>query len=100
MHELDQVFHFVMGLLTWVKCKLQENWLASLSETIMKIEGFLNVGQGEKSKFKKEKNSCIKRLTMKRNGAVGKTFRKGKSPYNFKAHVSNPKVILPRRGFL
>ncbi len=54
MHELDWVCHFVMGLPTWAKHKLEENWHASLSETITKVEGFLDVGQGEKSKFKKE----------------------------------------------
>jgi hypothetical protein len=53
MHELDRVCHFVMGLSTWVKGKLEENWPA-LSEAIMKVEGFLDVGRGEKSKFKKE----------------------------------------------
>jgi hypothetical protein len=54
MHELDHVCHFVMGLLTWVKRKLEENWFASLFEAIMKVEGFPNVGRGEKSGFKKE----------------------------------------------
>ncbi len=47
MHELDCACHFMMGLSIWVKCKLEENWPASLSETIMKVEGFSNVGQGE-----------------------------------------------------
>ncbi len=44
MHELNRVCHFVMGLPTWANCKLEENWLASLSEAIMKVEGFLDVG--------------------------------------------------------
>jgi hypothetical protein len=44
MHELDWVCHFVMGLLTWAKHKLEENWPASLSEAIMKMEGFSDVG--------------------------------------------------------
>jgi hypothetical protein len=44
MHELDHVCHFVMGLPTWAKRKLEENWPASLSEAIMKVEGFSNVG--------------------------------------------------------
>jgi hypothetical protein len=38
MHELECVCHFVMGLLTWAKCKLEENWFASLSEAIIKVE--------------------------------------------------------------
>jgi hypothetical protein len=44
MHELDRVCQFVMGLLTWAKRKLQENWPASLTEAIMKVEGFSDVG--------------------------------------------------------
>jgi len=54
MHELNCVCHFVMGFPTWAKCKLEENWLASLSKAIMKVEGFSNVGRGEKSRFKKD----------------------------------------------
>ncbi len=54
MHELDYVCHFVMGLLTWAKRKLEENWPTSLFEAIMKVEGFLDVGWGEKFGFKKE----------------------------------------------
>jgi hypothetical protein len=54
MHELDHVCHFVMGLPTWAKCKLEENWPASLSKTIMKMESFSDVGRGEKSGFEKE----------------------------------------------
>jgi hypothetical protein len=54
MHELDRVCHFVMGLSTWAKHKLEENWPATLSETIMKVEGFSDVGRGEKFGFKKE----------------------------------------------
>jgi hypothetical protein len=43
-----------MGLPTWAKRKLEENYPTSLSETIMKVEDFSNVGWGEKSRFKKE----------------------------------------------
>jgi hypothetical protein len=44
MHELDRVCHFVMGLPTWANRKLEENWPASLTEAIMKVEGFSDVG--------------------------------------------------------
>jgi len=54
MHELDCVCQFVMGLPTWAKQKLEENRPSSLSEAITKVEGFLDVGQGEKSGFKKD----------------------------------------------
>jgi len=43
MHELDHVCHFLMRLPTWAKHKLEENWPTSLSEAIMKVEGFLDV---------------------------------------------------------
>jgi hypothetical protein len=66
MHELDRVCHFVMGLPTWAKHKLEGNWPASLFEAIMKMEGFSDVGRGEKSNFKKEnkflhKEACNER---------------------------------------
>jgi hypothetical protein len=54
MHELDQMCHFVMGLPTWAKCKLEENWPISIFEVVTKMEGFSDVGRGEKSAFKKE----------------------------------------------
>jgi hypothetical protein len=44
MHELDRVCQFAMGFPTWAKRKLKENWFASLSEAIMKVEGFSDVG--------------------------------------------------------
>jgi hypothetical protein len=40
MHKLNCVCQFVMGLPTWAKHKLEENWPSSLSEAIMKVEGF------------------------------------------------------------
>jgi hypothetical protein len=54
MHELDRVCQFVMGLPTWAKRKLKGNWPSSLSEAITKVEGFSDVGRGEKSGFKKD----------------------------------------------
>jgi hypothetical protein len=54
MHELDRVCQFMMGLPTWAKQKLKENWPSSLFEAITKVEGFSDVGQGEKSEFKKD----------------------------------------------
>ncbi len=37
---------------------------------------------------------------MKGNGIEGKTPKKGKTPKNFKAWVSNPKENLSRKGLL
>jgi hypothetical protein len=43
-----------MGLPTSAKQKFEENWPSTLSEAIMKVEGFSDVGWGEKSGFKKD----------------------------------------------
>jgi hypothetical protein len=43
-----------MGLPTWAKRKLEESWPASLSEAITKVENFSDVGQSDKSGFKKD----------------------------------------------
>jgi hypothetical protein len=91
MHELDHVCHFVMGLLIWAKCKLEENWPASLFEAIMKVEGFLNVGRGEKPGFKKDNKFPHKKAHHE---------RERKNLNNFKIRVSNPKGISSRREFL
>jgi hypothetical protein len=79
MHELDQVCHFVMGLPTWAKHKFEKNWPASLSEAIMKVEGFLDMGWGEKSGFKKGNKLCHKKARHEGNGTEGKTLQKGKA---------------------
>jgi hypothetical protein len=52
----------MMGLPTWVKCKLEENWPSSLFEAIMKVEGFSDVGRGKKSGFKKDNKFFHKKL--------------------------------------
>ncbi len=75
MHELDHVCQFVMGLPTWAKRKLEENWPSSLSEAIMKVEGFSDVGKGEKSRFKKDN-----KLLHKKPHHEGKWNRRQESP--------------------
>ncbi len=68
MHEFDLMCHFVMGLVTWAKQKLKENWVVSLLEAITKMKGFLNVGCGDKSFPNKEhKFQGKKALAMKGN---------------------------------
>jgi hypothetical protein len=77
MHELNRLCHFVMGLLAWAKRKLEENWFASLSEAIMKVEGFSDVGRGEKFGFKKDcpkpkpRNGGLKVIALTTNLAQG-----------------------------
>jgi hypothetical protein len=100
MHELDRVCHFVMGLPTWAKRKLEENWPASLTESIMKVEGFSDVGRGEKSGFKKDSKFRHKKARHEGEWNRDQDTSKGKSPNNSKARVLNPKEILSRKGLL
>jgi hypothetical protein len=80
-----------MGLPTWAKRKLEENWPASLSKAVMKVK---NPGS------RRITSSCTKSRAMKGNGIEGKTHQEGKSPNNSKARSSSPKEILLRRGLL
>ncbi len=98
MHELDHVCHFVMGFLTWVKWKLEENWPASLSEAIMKMEGFSDVGRGEKSKFKKENKFSHKKACHEGEWNWGQNISKGKKPKQFQGSGSKPKGNFIKKG--
>jgi hypothetical protein len=89
-----------MGLLTWAKRKLEENWPTSLSKAIMKVEAFQMWDKVKNSSSGKRTNSFTRRHAMKGNGTEGKTPQKGKNPNNFKVWVSNPKEISSRRGLL
>jgi hypothetical protein len=80
MHELDYVCHFVMGLPTWAKHKLEENWPTSLSEAIMKVEGFSNVGWGEKFEFKKDNKFLHKKARHEREWNRKQDTSKGEKP--------------------
>jgi hypothetical protein len=99
MHELDHVCHFVMGLPTWAKHKLEENWFTSLSKAIVKVEGFSDVGQGEKFKFKKENKFHHKKARHEREWSRGQDTPKGESPNTSKVQGSNPKATSSRKGF-
>jgi hypothetical protein len=76
-----------MGLPTWAKCKLEENWPASLTEAIMKVEGFSDVGRGESPDSKRIASSLIRKHAMKGNGTKAKTPQRGKAQ------------TIPRFGF-
>jgi hypothetical protein len=91
MHELDRVCHFLMGLLTWAKCKLEENWFASLLEAIMKVEGFLDVGQGEKFGFKKDNKFFHKKARHEEEWNRGQDTSKGEKPKQFQGSGFKPK---------
>jgi len=77
MDELDHVCHFVMGLSTWAKHKLEENWSTSLFKAIMKVEGFSNVGRGEKTGFKKDNKFPHKKAHHKGEWNRGQDTSKG-----------------------
>jgi hypothetical protein len=83
MHELDRVCYFVMGLPTWAKRKLEENWPASLMKAIMKVEGFSNVGQGEKFGFKKDSKFPHKKARHEGEWNRGQDTSKGEKPKQF-----------------
>ncbi len=98
MHELDHVCHFVMGVLTWAKRKLEDNWPTSLSEAIMKMEGFLDVGRGEKSEFKKENKFPHKKTCHEGEWNQGQDSSKGEKPKQFQGSSFKPKGNFIKKG--
>jgi hypothetical protein len=98
MHELDHVCHFVMGLSTWAKRKLEENWPASLSEAIMKVEGFLDVGWGEKFGFKKDNKLSHKKACHEGEWNQGQDTSKGEKPKPFQGSGFKPKGNFVKKG--
>jgi hypothetical protein len=83
--------HFVMGLPTWVNHKLEENWPASLSEAIMKMEGFSDVGRGEKSRFKKDNKFPHKKACHEGEWNRGQDTSKGEKSKQFQGSGFKPK---------
>jgi hypothetical protein len=98
MHELDQVCHFVMGLPTWAKRKLEENWPASLIEAIMKVEGFSDVGRGEKSGFKRDNKFPHKKARHEGEWNRGQDTSKGEKPKQFQGSGFKPKGNFVKKG--
>jgi hypothetical protein len=98
MHELDRVCHFVMGLPTWAKHKLEENWPTSLSEAIMKVEGFSDVGQGEKSDFKKDNKFHHKKAQHEGEWNRRQDAPKGERPKHFQSSRFKPKGNFVKKG--
>ncbi len=98
MHELDRVCHFVMGLPTWAKRKLEENWLASLTEAIMKVEGFSDVGRGEKSGFKRDGKFPHKKARHEGEWSRGQDTSKGEKPKPFQGSSFKSKGNFVKEG--
>ncbi len=87
-----------MGLLTWAKRKFKENWPASLSNAIMKMEGFSDVGQGEKSKFKKENKFLHKKAHHEGEWNRKQDTSKGEKPKQFQGSGFKPKGNFIKKG--
>jgi len=98
MHELDHVCHFVMGLPTWAKCKLEESWPASLSEAIMKMEGFLDVGRGEKLMFKKDNKFPHKKVHHEGEWSRKQDTSNEEKPKKFQGSGFKPKGNFIKKG--
>jgi hypothetical protein len=98
MHELNRMCHFVMGLLTWAKHKLEENWATSLSKAITKVEAFLNVGQGEKSKLKKVNKFLHKKAHHEREWNQRQEISKGEKLKQFQGSSFKPKGNFVKKG--
>jgi hypothetical protein len=94
-HGLDRMCQFVMGLPTWAKRKLEENWPSSLSEAIMKVEGFSNVGRGGKSGFKKDNKFLHKKLRHE-----GEWNREQESPRKEKSKQFQGSGFKPKGNFV
>jgi len=98
MHELDRVCQFVMGLPTWAKRKLEENWPSSLSEAIMKVEGFSDVGRGEESVFKKDNKFLHKKPRHEGEWNRGQESPRKEKPKQFQGSGFKPKGNFVKKG--
>jgi hypothetical protein len=98
MHELDRVCQFVMGLPTWAKSKLEENWPSSLSENIMKVEGFSDVGRGEKSRFKKHNKFFHKKARHEGEWNRGQESLRKEKPKQFQGLGFKPNGNFVKKG--
>ncbi len=98
MHELDRVCQFVMGLPTWAKRKLEENWPSSLSEAITKVEGFSDVGRSEKFGFKKDNKFFHKKQKHDDEWNRGQGSPTKDKPKQFQGVGFKPKGNFVKKG--
>jgi hypothetical protein len=87
-----------MGFPTWAKRNLEENWHASLSKAIMKVESFSDVGRGEKSKFKKDNKFLHKKLRHEGEWNRRQDTSKGEKPKQFQGSGFKPKGNFVKKG--
>ncbi len=98
MHELDRVCQFVMGLPTWAKQKLEENWPSSLSKAITKVEGFSDLGRGEKFGFKKDNKFPHKKPKHDGEWSRGQGSPTKDKPKQFQGAGFKPKGNFVKKG--
>ncbi len=98
MHDLNCVCQFVMGLPTWVKRKLEENWPSSLFEAITKVEGFSDVGPSEKSGFKKDNKFLHKKPRHDGEWNRGQGSPTKDKPKQFQGAGFKPKGNFVKKG--
>jgi len=97
-HELDRLCQLVMGLSTWAKRKLEENWPSSLSEAITKVEGFSDVGRGEKLGFKKDNKFPHKKPRHDKEWNRGQGSPTKDKPKQFQGTGFKPKGNFVKKG--
>jgi hypothetical protein len=83
---------------TWAKRKLEENWPTSLFKAIMKLEGFSDVGWGEKSKLKRDNKFFHKKARHERGWNQGQDTSKGEKPKQFQGSSFKRKEISSKKG--
>ncbi len=98
MHELDCVCQFVMGLPTWAKRKLEENWPTSISEAITKMENFSDVGRSDKSGFKKDNKFLHKMPRHEGKWNWGQGSPTKDKPKQFQGSGFKPKKNFVKKG--
>ncbi len=87
-----------MGLLTWAKHKFEENWPISFFEVITKVEGFSDVGWGEKFELKKKKKILHKKAHYEGEWNRRQDVSKGEKPKQFQSLILKPKVSFVNKG--
>jgi hypothetical protein len=88
----------VIGLPTWAKRKLEENWPSSLSEAITKVKGFSDVGRNEKSGFKKDNKFLHKKPRHDGEWNHGQGSPTKDKPKQFQGAGFKPKGNFVKKG--
>jgi hypothetical protein len=87
-----------MGLPTWAKQKLEESCPASLSEAITKVENFSDVGQSDKSGFKKDNKFLHKKPRHEGEWSRGQGSPTKDKPKQFQGSGFKPEGNFVKNG--